>query len=638
MPPGIRPRLALLLLAVAALTCDDSRRDDPLSARVAAAYCGHQFLCCSPFEITMITSDRYKTEADCVPFATLAARQQLGTVEGAIAQGRITVDAARADACLAAYRDQACGSGAQAKMLPIPQVVSPALNTAEVLGLCPDMLVGHVPDGRACNLSLECVRGSRCVSGTSSVAGAGTGGAGGTLVATPGICTPYQQEGERCNQASDCDPARFGCHTPDYVCGPKPQRGDTCMLQLDLNGFPSSDCDESQGLQCDVFTSSCQPYPRDGQLCNTSSLQQCDPDPKLALTCNPITFTCRSPGEEGDPCGGLALPPCRRDLACRPTQPDGIGTCGAVPTLGGRCVDRCASPAICAGTTCVSPGTAAIGAPCALDAECRSMSCSGFQAGRRVCAVPPYNSVQCIGAGITAGTVAGSGVGGMGGAGGTIGRDGGVFPPTGTGGIDGSMPSPGCRFSAPPREPIIADFSSDSGGAAIVPIGGTFTYGTPMMPVATVVGGAWRVTLDAPGIDTPQFVGVGIYFDVDPVEMACVDATQFSGVQFDISGSVGGNGCTAQYATNDSVHTDNTLDPKGAGPAGSWSPQAPLTITATPQTVMMPFSGTGAPVGGNPQIPIDKSKLTGVVWQFTVGAGMTSRCLVDAVIDNVRFF
>ena len=37
-------------------------------------------------------------------------------------------------------------------------------------------------------------------------------------------------------------------------------------------------------------------------------------------------------------------------------------------------------------------------------------------------------------------------------------------------------------------------------------------------------------------------------------------------------------------------------------------------------------------------IGIDKARLTGVQWQFTVAAGAANSCSVDVTIDNVRFF
>src|SRR5262249_61837434 len=105
---------------------------------------------------------------------------------------------------------------------------------------------------------------------------------------------------------------------------------------------------------------------------------QGDPDPALALSCVPFGNACKTPGNEGDPCGGPAIPPCRADLACRPTQSDGIGTCGTPPTSGETCSDKCASPAVCVGGVCTPPGAAAIGAPCATAADCASLACGTF--------------------------------------------------------------------------------------------------------------------------------------------------------------------------------------------------------------------------------------------------------------------
>jgi hypothetical protein len=51
---------------------------------------------------------------------------------------------------------------------------------------------------------------------------------------------------------------------------------------------------------------------------------------------------------------------------------------------------------------------------------------------------------------------------------------------------------------------------------------------------------------------------------------------------------------------------------------------------------MVPFVG-GSLGTGSPATSIDKSKLTGVQWQFTVPAG-TGTCMVDIIIDNVAFY
>jgi hypothetical protein len=199
--------------------------------------------------------------------------------------------------------------------------------------------------------------------------------------------------------------------------------------------------------------------------------------------------------------------------------------------------------------------------------------------------------------------------------------------------------APGDTSSAPYT---ITDFTVVDGGASI-PIGGTFTYASPtgaVAPTATVTSGGWHIMLNAPGMATDaQYVGVGIYFNGNAAGDECVDATAHTGVKFDISGSIAGTGCTAQYSTNDSAHSAaSATDKKAGGPAGAYAPQATLTATTAVATVMMPFSGTGAPTGGSPATAIDKTKLTGVQWQFTVAAGATSACMVDIIIDNVGFY
>jgi len=290
------------------------------------------------------------------------------------------------------------------------------------------------------------------------------------------------------------------------------------------------------------------------------------------------------------------------------------------------------------------------GSTCTSNSDCASLNCTGF-AGSFTCALP-LTYPLCVGAAITPGAINGtggtSGTGGFGGRGPPPGRGGsigsagtiGTAGTTGFGGIGGAggtagMPPLGCTSSdVAPEDPIIADFSQGD----LVPIGGTYTYPSPQGPVATIENGALHITTTTAGTMEPQYWGVGIFFNGNAEGTHCVDGAAHLGVQFDISGVIGGTGCTAQYSTNDSVHTANFFDPKGSGDVSVYAPQAPLTVTATPVTLRMPFSGPGEPTGGSPAISIDRSRLTGVQWQFTTQADFANSCNVDITIDNVRFF
>jgi len=646
--------LLLLTASFAALTCDDGAKSVPLAEQIASAFCAHQFSCCSPFEISMVTNDRYATEADCVAFATLSARQQLGAIEGAAAQGRITMDPAKVEACMNAYRAQRCNGSVQT-----PVSLGALPNVGDFLARCPDLLVGHVPIDRACNFAQECARGSRCVGGapTSSGMAGSFGGVPQTTTPTagPGICVAYQKPGERCNDSSDCDQTmHLACRTPAFQCGPGPREGEPCTLVFDqFTGQVSSDCDSSLQLFCDQFSLTCRHLPREGEPCNQFVQSGCDPDPALGLSCNPVSGVCKRPGDEGAPCGGQGIPPCRPDLGCHPTQSDGIGVCGSMPGLGEACSDRCASPTVCVWGVCTMPGTVLQGAPCSADSQCTSLSCQGLTGSTRVCSVPQIFPT-CVGSDINAGAIMGmGGIGGKGGFGGSSGFGGsfvtggssgragagGAF--TGMGGSIGGagMPPLGCPVSdIPVGDPLIADFENAAAGMGVLPIGGTFVYPNMGGPTATVANGGWHVTATSLGLENPQYWGVGIFFSGNAGGTDCVDATAHRGVMFDISGSITGTGCSAQFAVNDSLHTDSTLDPKGSGPPGAYAPQAMLMISSLPTTVMMPFQGPSAPVGGNPVVAIDPARLTGVIWQFTTAGGVANNCAVDVTIDNVRFF
>jgi hypothetical protein len=182
---------------------------------------------------------------------------------------------------------------------------------------------------------------------------------------------------------------------------------------------------------------------------------------------------------------------------------------------------------------------------------------------------------------------------------------------------------------------LIADFSGADGTVAVSPLGPAFTYGVPA-PAHVVQAGGWRVTLTSPGAVHAQYFGVGFTLNGNPEGTHCLDASAYTGIRFTVSGTLAGS-CLFDYAATDSQHENASVDSRGTGDATAYGPQARVPgPAASPATILMPFSGAGAPTGGNPAVAIDETKLTRVHWQFAVPPA--SSCAVDILIDDVTFY
>ncbi len=150
----------------------------------------------------------------------------------------------------------------------------------------------------------------------------------------------------------------------------------------------------------------------------------------------------------------------------------------------------------------------------------------------------------------------------------------------------------------------------------------------------------------------PHYQGFGMFFNGNSAGTDCIDAHANTGVQFDLSGSLTGTGCTMVFSINDSEHGDSTAlksdgtvnDPKAAGAKGSYAPQLPITaaqLTSTATTIKVPFTGAGAPTGGSPASAVDPTKIEGVQWQMaspTPADGGATECVWDITIANVKFY
>jgi len=196
-----------------------------------------------------------------------------------------------------------------------------------------------------------------------------------------------------------------------------------------------------------------------------------------------------------------------------------------------------------------------------------------------------------------------------------------------------------------PASGLIADFSSASGVVSVQ--GNTIpariiTYGLPK-PVGpashayTTTGGNLNIQINAPATARPQMLGTMIQFD------SCIDASQFTGVQFDASGSF--SGCSLVYASGDVEHEDVTKSSTFAsGPEGSYVPQHKIAagdLGSTPRTIKLPFARTD--IAGNPPTPLDSTKLIFALWQFIVpvaadDGSATAPCSANLTIRDIKFY
>jgi len=260
--------------------------------------------------------------------------------------------------------------------------------------------------------------------------------------------------------------------------------------------------------------------------------------------------------------------------------------------------------------------------------------------------------------------------------GGTTGSTGGTTTGTGgshTGGTTGATggsggaggATVGCASSAAPASAEIAAFSSSVDGGGITAMYGTYTYGDTPAPTFTV-GATGAAVMDTVQLSTKNhYQGFGIYFNGNTDGTDCIDASQYAGIQFDVKGSLaGGDACTVQFSINDAEHADMTVpksgttvsfdagvdggfmpnDPKASGPKGAYAPQiqiGPMIMSAT-ATIKVPFSGTGAPMGGLPtDTPIDTKRIEGIQWQLTTplpADGGATECDLDMFISNIKFY
>lgn len=196
-------------------------------------------------------------------------------------------------------------------------------------------------------------------------------------------------------------------------------------------------------------------------------------------------------------------------------------------------------------------------------------------------------------------------------------------------GTDGG-PVMGCVPEAPPSANI-SDFSDWTGtnwGADDALSGTSFSYVGENTTTFEFQLDIAQQNMHVTGT-VMDYGGFGMAFNT------CVDATAFTGIQFDLWGS--SNSTVFQIQTSEDQNMEYG-DPKATcdvAVSGECAiPQARIqTVSATQETVQLPFADFS---GGVPVPTVSTNQLIGLQFQFECGTG--EGCPVDVRIDNVTFY
>jgi hypothetical protein len=139
-----------------------------------------------------------------------------------------------------------------------------------------------------------------------------------------------------------------------------------------------------------------------------------------------------------------------------------------------------------------------------------------------------------------------------------------------------------------------------------------------------------QTALVTPLSNANNFTGYGMYFN----SSSCLDASASTGVQFDLSGDLGG--CSLRYLLFFAQDLSSIDDP-GRGHCqntdavclGPWAP-----VAASSATIRLPFS---AFYGGAPIASVDPRNLVTMQWQVSASQVATG-CSADFAIEHVSFY
>ncbi len=170
----------------------------------------------------------------------------------------------------------------------------------------------------------------------------------------------------------------------------------------------------------------------------------------------------------------------------------------------------------------------------------------------------------------------------------------------------------------------------------------SYTASGQMLPTATATSNGIQISggFVAPVTSNNNYAGVGLYYN----STSCLDATAYTGIQFDFSGTLGG--CQIQLGASFSGDAASQGNPgRGTcagtnstcyGPAYDVTIQALATTPSSP-TIKVPFTLLSA---GMPISTLDPRTLLTVQWQLSapVGASDGGACSASFTVENVQFY
>jgi hypothetical protein len=222
--------------------------------------------------------------------------------------------------------------------------------------------------------------------------------------------------------------------------------------------------------------------------------------------------------------------------------------------------------------------------------------------------------------------------GGSNGSGGSSSSGSGGSSSSGSGGSSSSGSGGASAACATPTAALITDFGT-----------GTYPVGTPYkgadtgltVPTVDTSSGALviNVATGAPSTMYP-YAYVGLPFN------SCVNASSYTGVKFNISGTLN-TGCTIQFSVVDEEHSTTTNSGTCvAGTTGCYASAKIFTLPSAATDVTINFTDqTGGGSGMNATAAaVDPTEILNVQWQFNVPVGDASGgCTGMVTIDNITF-